>query len=190
MLDLYLDYIQEGYLLSDKTISVDLDRFDNNESNILLIIGIPASGKTTLGKKLSKFYRAEYIDTDRLCLNNKNVKDPEVCFRNLYRKFSKSNKQYIVEGVLVYWSSLTYPDNKFNPFFNEIRKTPIIILGTSLFRSLIQGFKRERPDASLKQIFDWYVKNNIEDLKVLNKFRNERIKDSKVEEMSKDFLKL
>jgi len=184
MLEQYLLSIQEGYLLSDKTISIDLNKFESGESNILLIAGLPASGKSTLGKNLAKKYKATYIGTDEFCLMNKKVKDPDDCYRLLYKKLSKSNKRYVIEGVLVYWTCIKWKTNETLPFFNTSKKSPIIILGASVMTTLFQGWKREKDKESLRKIFRWYVKNNIRDMKVLDVFKKARlaVPESDVEE--------
>ena len=172
MLDLYLKRIQESYIISNKTVSVDLDKFENGESNILLVAGIPAGGKTTLGKQLAKKYKCKLLETDYPCLDKE---DPVKCYQNIYRKSLKSNKRYIIEGVLVFWSCLDIK-NKILPFFNECKHTPIIILGPSVMKAAYQGWKRDKEDISLRQVFSWYVKNGIFDMKAMNVFKKERFK--------------
>ncbi len=45
MINTYLQYIQEGYLFSDKTISIDLNKFESGESNKLIVMGLSGSVK-------------------------------------------------------------------------------------------------------------------------------------------------
>ena len=181
MLESYLQYIQEGYLLSNKTINIGLSDFESGESNILLVAGIPASGKSTVGKKLAKKYKAIYFETDA-CLNNekalngKYIKDPDDCFRQSFRYAKKSKKRYVMEGVLVYWSCIKMDNKTLHPFFNEIKNTPIVILRTSFMKAIYRGLMREKGKAPLKKIINWYVINNIKDMKVLDVFRRARTK--------------
>jgi len=133
----YLNKIQEGYILSDQTVSIDLEKFENGESNILLITGIGGSGKSTLGKKLAKKYNAKYIASDFPCLTDDPYKkDPEKCFRDIYNKISKTNNRYVLEGILIFHSSLDGWKEKLHPFFNKIKNDPIIILGTSVWKTM------------------------------------------------------
>ena len=60
----YLQNIQEGYIFSDKTISIDLDKFISGESNKLIIAGLSGGGKTTLCRYLAEKYNAECYETD------------------------------------------------------------------------------------------------------------------------------
>jgi ABC-type proline/glycine betaine transport system ATPase subunit len=49
--------IQERYLLSDHTISIDLDKFESGESRKLVIAGLSGAGKSTLGRYLAEKYK-------------------------------------------------------------------------------------------------------------------------------------
>lgn len=139
----YLDKINEGYIFSDRTVSIDLKKFESGESNILLITGISGSGKSTLGRKLAKEYNAKYIASDFPCLtDNPHKKDPEGCFRNTYNRISKTKKtKYILEGVLVYYSCLDGWRPNLHPFFNKIKNEPMIILGTSILKTMYRNRK-------------------------------------------------
>jgi hypothetical protein len=180
LLDKYINYIQEGYMISNKTISIDLDKFESGESNVLLIAGLPAAGKTTLGYKLEKKYNAKLVRSDwclseKLSIDKKKYKDPEVCYRDSFNIALKSNKRYIIEGVLVYWSCIK-EDNTLHSFFNQCKNTPTIILGTSVIKTFWRGWLREKDKESLREIIRWYLKNGIVGNKVLNIFRKERLK--------------
>ena len=180
MIGSYLQHLQEGYLLSDKTISVNLDQFESGESNILLIAGIPASGKTSLGKRLAKKYNATLFKTDdclneKKGINNKIFKDVETCYRDSFKLAKKSNRRYILEGVLVYWSCIKLNNKELHPFFNQQKDIPIIILGTSVMKTFWNGWERDKNKESIKKIFRWYVKNNIRDKKVINIFKQARV---------------
>jgi len=76
MLEQYLLSIQEGYLLSDKTVSINLSRFVSKKENKLLIIGVPGSGKTSIGEYLVKKYKVpEFVsDTDWRTMRKRNHK--------------------------------------------------------------------------------------------------------------------
>ena len=64
MLESYLQHIQEGYLFSDKTISVNLNDFESGKKNKLIVVGVMGSGKTTIGEHLSKKYKVKWISVD------------------------------------------------------------------------------------------------------------------------------
>ena len=172
--------LKEGLLISDKTISIDLHKFESGESNMLFIIGLPASGKSTIGKILAKKYNANYIESDWIFEPPKGVNvddfDPEKEFRNKYRELKNKNKKYVIEGVLVYWSCFKeLVTQGLHPFFKEIQNEPFIILNISILQGLIRGYKRDRKsnkkrDRELSTIFRRYVKNNLEDTKYLKQF--------------------
>jgi len=65
MIDPITQYIlNEGYLLSDKTVSVNLKDFESGDKNKLIIIGLPGSGKTSLGEHLVKKYKIKHFVSD------------------------------------------------------------------------------------------------------------------------------
>jgi len=66
MIDKYLNSIQEGYVLSDKTISINLSKFQSGIKKKLLVLGVSGSGKTTLGEKLAKQLKVKWISIDSL----------------------------------------------------------------------------------------------------------------------------
>jgi len=166
MIDEYLDYIQEGYISTDKTIAVDLDKFESGESNILLIDGISGAGKTTLGKKLAKKYRCKYFESDFPCLSNQDKKDPIECFEENYRKIKRSGRRYIIEGVLVHYSCLDGWNKKLRPFFNEIKHDPIIIVGASVLKAMYRHY-RQASDINFRKFikmflkYGWYYKEEM-----------------------------
>jgi len=171
--------LREAYVFSDKTISIDLSKFESGESNILLIAGLPASGKTTLGMKLAKKYNATIFKTDECLnegkgLNNKVFKDAETCYRDSFISAKKSAKRYVMEGVLVYWSCIKLDNKGLTPFFNQQKDAPVIILGTSVIKTFWQGWQRDKDEESLRDIYKWYIKNNIKDNKVLNIYKQAR----------------
>ncbi|MCK5607712.1 (d)CMP kinase [Candidatus Pacearchaeota archaeon] len=178
MLNRYLDSLQEGYILSDKTISVNLDKFISGESNILLIAGIPASGKSTLGKKLAKKYKAKYIETDIFYNVNdsqaaEDYEPEEEYKKDFVKKYKRSKKRYVIEGVITYWSCFVEGGNyTLNNFIKEYSGIPIIILGPSILKVTLRGYKRERQkNKKLRQIIDWYLVKNVIDNKLLTIFR-------------------
>lgn len=104
--------IQEGYLLSDKDISVNLLDFEQGKKKKLLIIGVMGSGKTTIGEKLSKVYNCKWISIDSLWyrLTQANFKGVDMSvkanqdklqnkFEEAVRGFLNSNERLIIEGI-------------------------------------------------------------------------------------------
>ena len=181
-----IDIVRESYIFSDKTISLDLDKFESGESNLLLVAGLSASGKTTLAEKLAKKYKCEFKESDNPCLSEEDNKegDPIKCYENIFHKLLKSKKRYIMEGVLVFWSCLD-KDNNISPFFNECKNIPIIIMGESVMKSAYQGWKRDSGKISyIPAALKWYVKYGISDMKSFNIFKKARmnVSGTKIEE--------
>jgi len=136
----YLNMIQEGYLLSDKNISVDLAKFESGESNKLLVVGLIGSGKTTLGKYLAKEYKAKSLHTDK-CIswsldehppNEKQFKEYMSCVKQMI----SSNTKSVVEGV--------GPLGLFNMNQKDVLNHPMIIIGKSVTASSLQAILRNR----------------------------------------------
>lgn len=166
IIDEYLNQIQEGYILTDKSFSVDLKKFESGQSKILLIDGISGAGKSTLGKKLAKKYKCKIFESDFPCSVQQDKKNPIECFKEQYRKIKRSNQRYIIEGVLVHYSALDGWNKKLTPFFNEIKHAPIIIVGASVLRTMYRHYK-QASDINLRKAitmflkYGWYYKEEM-----------------------------
>ena len=64
MIDQYLLTLHEGYLLNNKTISVNLQDFISGKNKKLFIVGVMGSGKSTLGVKLAKKLKVKLYNID------------------------------------------------------------------------------------------------------------------------------
>jgi len=172
IIDNYLDYIQEGYILSDKTISVNLHEFENRRKNKLLIIGAAGSGKTTLGEKLAKKYNLKWISIDSLWwrLKQKYFKDSDLREKDIHNqvekkvkeeviKYLKSNERLIMEGVDLLDIYKEQPKYR-----RLILNQPMIILGLSSLRagirSGLRNEKRESEGGYALSLY-WMIKFNI-----------------------------
>lgn len=60
------DVIYENSFISKDDLYKDFDKFENGQSNILLITGLTGSGKSTLAKQICSKYNAEYIELDMM----------------------------------------------------------------------------------------------------------------------------
>jgi adenylate kinase family enzyme len=174
MIQKYLNHIQEGYFFSDKTISIDLNKFENGKSNILLVLGLIGSGKTTLGKYLAKKYKARLLQIDD-CIswslkehppNKEQLND----YFNCIEKMIHSNKRVVIEGVGLL---------NLYKFRKEIIKKPVIIIGKSAIRSSFQAMIRNRKDKEPKfwKLFLIQTIINLNEFqKRINYIRKERVK--------------
>jgi hypothetical protein len=146
MIDEYLQYIQEGYIFSDKTISIDLHKFENGECDKLFIIGIAGSGKTSTGKILSKKYGKECCSLDHcyqkfydknIVKNSKNSKEVKQMKKKLHECFIdiiKDKQCKIVEGVNL--MNICKKDSNINSF---VMKQSCIIMGRSALLGSLKG---------------------------------------------------
>ncbi len=172
--------LNEGYLLSNKTISVDLKNIKNEK---ILIVGIAGSGKTTLGKKLANQFKIPYRTTDICPFNWNKIKlNPDlkekllVDYIDCVGKMILDNKKGILEGV-----GLIEVYTKRPKLRRAILKLPVIILGISVLKSGLRSQKRSK-----KNTFDlFFFKQNFKFYQqMFNKFRKDRIAvpGAKVEE--------
>lgn len=206
MIDNITKYIlNEGYVLSDKTISVNLDKFESGESNKLLIIGVCGSGKTTwaefLSKNMARMVKGKYparlprvkwrsIDTMYWTLSQKtDFKDiqndteaKKALIRKLVRKevikLLKNNDRMIIEGadfIDIYRDEPQYR--------KLILNQPMIVLGISALRAGIKAgirnMNREGGEG-IRELY-WMSMININDLQgPLNMMRKDITKLSNV----------
>ena len=121
MLEEYLNQIQEGYLLSDKTISVNLKHFEQLDEHKLLIVGVLGSGKTSLGEYLAKKYKVDFF-SDKSGM--------EVAL--------KSTKRMIIEGGQI--ATLYKQKPELRKFIID---QPMILIGLSAIKAGIRADKRD-----------------------------------------------
>jgi len=189
MINAYLEYIQERMFISNKTISIDLDKFINGDSNKLLIAGLSGGGKTTLCGHLSRKYNAQCFETDNCIHKMKHMykqigkyNPPENIMKEVFhegyftcvRPQLRTKKRQVAEGGFIWQSYLYFPEVR-----AEIDKFPIIIFGSSALKASWNVFQRVRKKKgyfrALSKISIIYERN----FKLLNekidKFRNIRI---------------
>jgi energy-coupling factor transporter ATP-binding protein EcfA2 len=171
-MDLYLLALQEGYILSDKTVSVDLAQFESGEQNKLLIVGTAGSGKTTLSEKLAKKYKVKWIGIDYMWwrLRQKYFKDApksDATERKLIKKVIeftmesiKSNERLIIEGVDLLNIYSEVPE-----FRKVIIRNPMIVFGMSALRAGIRAglrnMKRDDEDKGDWRVLYWMPRFNL-----------------------------
>jgi len=172
-MDPITEYIlNEGYLFSDKNISVNLSKFESGESNKLLILGTAGSGKTTIGEMLSKQYKIKWISIDSMWwrLKQKYFKDSDLIDKVIHKKVEKkvyefviaalkSNERFIMEGI-----DLLDIYDKFSTTRPLILKQSMIILGLSSLRAGIRASKRNQerePEGNFFQSNYWMIRFNV-----------------------------
>ena len=160
MIDEYLSYLQEGYLLSDRTVSVNLQDFVSGEKNKLIIVGVPGSGKTSLGQHLAKKYKANLVSDTEHKIMMKGLTD---------------NKRTIIEGA-----GLTILYKKYPYTRQLIINTPMIILGMSAIKAGLRADERDGtvPGIAKKRSEIYYfVRNNLTTFqRALNRLRKDLMK--------------
>ena len=188
MIDPITQYLLEGYLMSDKTISIDMDKFISGESNKLIIAGLSGGGKSTLCRIMAKKPGVGCFETDNCGsflsdLRSKADWDPKALppkevFKKAYidcvRPRLKNGIKEILDGGIVWETYLFYPQ-----FRKELNKYPAIIFGASSLRSSIQVLKR-RKDVGKKTgpaaLWKIFLRNFVQLNKMLEEFRRLRLK--------------
>ncbi len=169
----YLEHLQEGYFLSDKTISVNLYKFENGESNKLLIVGVLGSGKTTLANLLLKKYKVSNFVSDT---------SSDGSFKKMIKAL-KDNKRTIIEG-----SQITTMYIKFPQYRELILKQPMIIIGMSAIKAGLKADQRDGTTllgAKNKRDIYYFIRKNLSHFqKKFNYFRKDvmKIPNVKIEE--------
>jgi len=171
-------WLNEAIIISDKTISIDLNDFLSGKYDKLFVIGLVASGKTTLGHKLGRKYKVNVYHTDD-CWNKIIPDDPMnvnkrdmIKYGDKYRKCIEAllnkKEKCIIEGLGI----LEYPYLYKNRYSKMIETYPSVIVGSSMFKSSIQAIK----DPKRKSKIIHTLKTNIKVMDMYNKFRKNRIK--------------
>jgi adenylate kinase family enzyme len=150
-------YITESYILSNETISIDLDKFLSGESNILLVVGNSGAGKSTLCEYLGKKYNVEAYDVD-MCkkggelyrqMQNAKPKDEFTLFPDDYwykiykwcikdKIKDKKTRRVMAGSALFQVYYIGTPTMK-----KELLKHPTIFLGKSALNSTIDRVQRK-----------------------------------------------
>ncbi len=85
----------------DDNLTEDIIKKLSKESQNLVLIGMPGSGKTTIGKKLAQILEKEFIDTDALIEQKAGKTIPEIFAEYGEEYFRKLESQVLMEvGVL------------------------------------------------------------------------------------------
>lgn len=193
------NYLQEGYLLSDNTIVCDPKRF--SKTGKILICGIPGSGKTTLGRKLSKKHDAKLYETDDMLqdlLEEYNLNSPSDIelseneigdfFLNKLSSLIKDRKRWIIEGI----GLADFFKEREKQFRNITFDQTTIFLGDSVLKSLYRSFKRtlksDKEKGWITKYLKW-TKNFPSFQKAVTQYRKSRIEESEtVEKLEKSTL--
>ena len=160
MIDEYLTLLQEGYLLSDKNISVNLDQFISGKAKKLIIVGVPGSGKTSLGEYLAKKYKVSIVSDDHWT----KMKDGLT-----------NSKRTIIEGAGL--ADLYYKEQTWRDLIID---KPIILMGMSAIKA---GFRADKRDGTVPgkakdkgEIYYFIRKNLSYWQKVINYLRKDVMK--------------
>jgi len=188
MINKYLNYLTEGYIFSDKTLSINLNKFESGQINKLLIFGPCGSGKSTIGRILSKKYNVPLQEIDHMYwgkrykfedeaeLPRKERKKQIEVVRSKLMKMLSDNKKMIIEGVD--WIDIYKEHKNFRP---TMLKQSMIVLGLSSWKAGWRAGKRNIQHGENWTELYKMTKVNYQYLeKYLKKIRND-IKDIAVE---------
>lgn len=143
----------------------NLDKWISGENKILYITGLMGSGKSTIGRQLSKQYNCQLLELDlfdkTIDEKYKKLEDREYIdfYFNKIKKDIKIYDKIIIEGVQILY---------FNMFKENINfEDSILIVNTSFLNSTFKSIKRD----GITQTFN-NILNNIQFQKQKNEFIN------------------
>ncbi len=151
LIDDYLNkLLNENIIFSDKHILFDYDKFLKNK-NKLFIIGLSASGKTSIAKLLSKKYNIKHIEIDIFAeylnepIKTKVLKELSKYYNEKnWDKINDLHQKYIPILINKYPKAIFEGINLVDIDYKKIIKNnPCIVLNTSFIKSLINQLKRE-----------------------------------------------
>jgi len=188
------DLFIEGFVINEKDLYVNFDKFESGKSNVLLITGLSGSGKSTLAESLAKKYKCDNFELD--CLDfylggymdkNKAKKYEPALYDFIEKKHLEQDKD--LSSIELYKEYIRFiiswcKKRKDNKFIIEglqiyevyedgdsfITSNPIIIKGTSGLISTIRAAKRN--DGSFLKEFNALIRWAIKDQKSLKKFKD------------------
>jgi len=135
--------VQEGFYFSDKTISIDLNKFKEKKHRLLFVMGGNGTGKTTLAYKLTKEFKVKSYETDEVLkivvkkYKYNSGEDPfALYFNEIKNLISNIKGRAIIEGVgLIY----VWDDFIKQKYF---KNSSYIIMGLSHIRGTIRKLIR------------------------------------------------
>ena len=182
-------WLTEIFISDDATYAVDLHKFVNNDKNILYVVGIPGSGKTTVAKRLAKKYNAIYVSLDDFLheildeVDEKELWNDWNSLEELELKYKKKildeinirikdkKNKYVIEGIQIFIM------NEGELPFKLIEDYPIIFLGTSYPKSTYRSMKRDLNHEKWRHKLSiiYRIVTNINRTLLYQKFREKRM---------------
>ena len=185
--------IDENFIFSKKDNVYNFDKWDNGESNILIITGLSGSGKSTLAFALADEYDATVVQLDHLqCYERFRAGGRKAKGTELVNKFINKHKELKDYD----FSSITYSSFKpvFDEFFpwllkelgkdkknryiiegihiilftkySDIKKYPLICINTPMYKSIIRHWIRDQ--FSVSEL----VKYGLDDIKLFKSWED------------------
>lgn len=156
----YLQFIQETKSPLKGNVSYDIDKFLSGKSKKLLIMGLPGTGKTTLGHKLEQKLKISVYHTDD-CIKetfksvSKNI-NPSLflkkCYKDCIEPNLKSSRPLIIEGIIYQWYDLIPSSRKL------IIQFPSIVT-KEVFKKRFGNRKIDIKGKSLSNMLSRYIKD-------------------------------
>lgn len=118
--------LNENIIFDKRDQVFNLDKFENGESNIIFIIGLPGAGKTTLSETISEQYNAEIFHLDYFqSYHNLSIgkyKNSNDVSWNILKKYMKQNPKVEADSINFCNIDLYSFKEYFAPFFKWLIK--------------------------------------------------------------------
>lgn len=159
--------IQESYIFSDKTISVDLHKFESGEFNKLILLCPMVDQIKYIGQKLENKYNATFTSDDLLYNKSNNFS------KYLIEQIVSPKRQIIASIHFAFIYNREYYDHYDHTVtYDKFLNNSFIFLKESLLKKILIEYKFEDID---------YAINNI------NGFKKERLNENS-DSVIKEFL--
>ncbi len=132
-------------------IKMDRKEAENNLKSNIILIGMPSSGKSTIGKSLAEKLNADFIDTDNLLRESQKKELREIVIKYGHEYFLKVQEEEILKlevenSVIATGGSVVYSEN----IMNHLRNMGYIVYLQIQIDELMKRINSERRFAKKK----------------------------------------
>jgi predicted kinase len=116
-------------------------------SNLIVLTGLPASGKSTLAEQLKEFYNAIVLSSDEIRKELLNDINDQSKNTDVFEEMNKRTREYIQQGKnVIYDATNINPKRRIHLIKNEIKadKNIAYFLNTPMYRCTYNDSNRDR----------------------------------------------